>query len=125
MFFRKKYTPDENVFVTESNVYDVFENLTDLGDIGDVGLTVEDTLATEIRSMRGEVVRYTELVDYGERIEENNKYWDFVVTLQSYDRLPTEGPFDPAAEENMVLRFDRTYLTTFGVEGGRLIELRM
>ena len=80
VFFRKKYTPDENVFVTESNVYDVFENLTDLGDIGDVGLTVEDTLATEIRSMRGEVVRYTELVDYGERIEENNKYWDFVVS---------------------------------------------
>ena len=38
----KKCTPDENVFVTRYNVYDMLGNLSDFVDIGDVELTVAE-----------------------------------------------------------------------------------
>ena len=50
------------------------------------------------------------------------------VSMQSFDRMSITNKnemFKDLDNDEMVLRFDRTYLTTLAIEGGRLVELRL
>jgi len=121
-FYRNAFNAEENLFVDVSSPSSSsYPSIDALGSPEEVAEKLKKEYLDEFLSTRIGVKREGKVVDAVRREGGDGRgYYDIRIQIESYASTQQLAVTFKEVEDNMVKEFDRSYLTTLGVAGGRL-----